>query len=341
MKTNIKILLVILVSIIISNNSTAQLNVRTNGSVKIGSGNGWPDGGDLQIVQNGRTTEARVFATSPNIARFGALNSLFAYVFGIDACGIGFISGGSDGSVNIMKFNTTGSVGINYSPGTTYKLYVGGSAYCTGVWQPSDINLKKDIKPIENATESLFKLNGKTYFYKNEKIKKNNDSTERKHYGFLAQDVQKVFPDLVMEGDDSCKTLALNYDGFIPLLVEALKKQQINIQKLADEIELLKTTNKPSVNNDNNSSSVNKLFQNSPNPFKFDTQIEYEIDNTAADAFINVYNLQGSQIKTYKISEKGNSIIIIKGSELNPGIFLYSLIVNGKIVDTKQMVLTN
>jgi len=337
MKAN-KFLLVLFIGIIISNNGNAQLKVKTDGTVKIGSGTPWPDGGDLQIVQNNKTTEARVFATSPNIARFGALNSLFAYVFGIDASGGGFISGGSDGSVNIMKFNSTGSVGINYSPSSLYKLSVGGSAYCTGVWQASDRNLKEDITPISGALENLLKVNGMTYYFKSEKNQNKSDSARRLHYGFIAQDVKEIFPDLVQEVDDSIKSLALNYDGFIPLLIEALKEQQIKINKLEEETNSLKLANAyTSISTDDNQSNI--LNQNVPNPFNLETHISFSISSKISNASINIYNLQGTQIKSYKI-DKGVSQIVIKGSELNPGIYLYCLIADGSIIDTKRMVLT-
>ena len=76
----------------------------------------------------------------------------------------------------------------------------------------SDIRLKKDIVPIENALERLLQLQGKEY-----KLK----STEEPHYGFIAQDVQTVIPSIV-NSDDGYLNLA--YIELIPFLVESIKQ---------------------------------------------------------------------------------------------------------------------
>jgi hypothetical protein len=342
MKTIIKTAALFLFSIIFSNNCNAQLKVQTNGTVKIGSETGWPDGGDLQIVQKDTTTEVRVFVTSSNIARFMAINSKYAYGIGIDEEGIGQIYGDIwSPSIKIISFNSNGNVSINTDPdpGNTFKLSIDGDAIITnGVWQSSDKSLKKDILPIEGAMEKLQKINGKTYHLIKDGTNQKNITTIRNRYGFIAQEVQEVFPDLVQVVNDSCKSLAINYDGFIPLLVEAFKKQQIIINNLENEVSLLKSSTTLTHNTE---STNNKLYQNVPNPFLYGTQIDYNIESNTSNALINIYNLQGTQIKSYIVSEKGRAKIIIKGSELNPGIYLYTLIVDGEIIDTKQMVLTN
>ena len=51
--------------------------------------------------------------------------------------------------------------------------------------------------------------------------------------------------------------------------------------------------------------------------------------------------MQGSQIKSYEIHERGNSSITIHGSELEPGMYLYTLVVDGQETDTKRMILTD
>jgi hypothetical protein len=335
MKTNI-IFFILTINIIPLNNCFSQLKVGSTGKVRIGSETLWNDG-SLQIIEHNKTTEARIFATSPNIARVWAMNQLLAYGFGIDASGIGRIWCDVNSPIQLISFNSSASVGINYTPGTTYKLYVGGSAYCTGVWQASDRSLKKDIQQIDGALDKLLKINGKTYhLITNEK--KSCDSMERKRYGFIAQEVQEILPDLVQAVDDSSKTLAINYDGFIPLLVEALKNQQSTIQKLENEINLLKLSNITYITPKDNSG--NRLFQNVPNPFNDDTQIEYFIESNTSNALINIYNLQGAQIKSYALSQKGKSKLTIKGADLNPGIYLYTLMADGKIYDTKRMLIT-
>ena len=53
-----------------------------------------------------------------------------------------------------------------------------------------------------------------------------------------------------------------------------------------------------------------------------------------------IYNMQGVQINSYAVNDRGNSSLEIQGNELEPGMYLYTLIVDGKEVGTKRMVLT-
>ena len=54
-----------------------------------------------------------------------------------------------------------------------------------------------------------------------------------------------------------------------------------------------------------------------------------------------VYDLQGKQIKSINVTERELGTIVIKGSELQPGIYYYSLIADGNIVGTEKMILTD
>jgi hypothetical protein len=56
---------------------------------------------------------------------------------------------------------------------------------------------------------------------------------------------------------------------------------------------------------------------------------------------INIYDLQGRQIRSFQIHDPGDGEIIIPASDLNPGIFIYNLIVDGREIDNKRMVLTD
>lgn len=98
----------------------------------------------------------------------------------------------------------------------------------------SDRRLKRDILPLTNTAEALYQLNGVSYYWKHDvhSVRKFDDELT---YGVIAQEVEKVFPNLVMEDDQGFKMV--NYMGFVPLLMENQKQQH-------DEIERLKTENK-------------------------------------------------------------------------------------------------
>ena len=83
-----------------------------------------------------------------------------------------------------------------------------------------------------------------------------------------------------------------------------------------------------------------KLFQNMPNPFSVNTEIRFEIPENSTSAKLLIHDMQGVEIKSYAITSKGIGNIFIQGSELQAGMYMYTLLVNNMIVDTKRMVLT-
>lgn len=84
----------------------------------------------------------------------------------------------------------------------------------------------------------------------------------------------------------------------------------------------------------------NELYQNSPNPFGKETSIGYSIVNMQQGAFIAVYDLNGKELFRQAVTEKGKGSVTVSGDKLVPGMYLYSLIVDGKETATKRMVVT-
>jgi len=282
-------------------------------------------------------------------------------------------------TANTSKFvvKSNGNVGIGVStPLYTFDLVGTGRVNGQVIWT-SDERLKDNIIGLKDASSSILKLNGVTYnfkystediefeaFNKNENIKdsikmrKNEAAPEfynRKHIGFRAQEIQNVFPELVFE--DSLGILSIDYIGLIPVLVEALKEQdkQINeqntkVKNLESRVSALEsilnnTTKKSSSINSSNVTDpiitdTPSLSQNTPNPFGQKTEISFFLPVSTSNAMISIYNMSGSPVKNIMISTTGKGSIIINGSELQPGMYLYSLIVDGLEIDTKRMILT-
>jgi hypothetical protein len=88
----------------------------------------------------------------------------------------------------------------------------------------SDIRLKEDLEPITNAIEKVLSLTGYTYT--------RIDSGQRQT-GLVAQEVQKVLPEAVM---DDGEHLSLAYGNMVGLLVEAIKAQQAQIDDLTAKL---------------------------------------------------------------------------------------------------------
>ncbi len=83
-----------------------------------------------------------------------------------------------------------------------------------------------------------------------------------------------------------------------------------------------------------------KLFQNTPNPFNQTTEIGYYIPKTTGSANIYIYDVNGVQQKNISIAERENGVTVLQATALQAGIYFYTLICDGKPVDTKQMILT-
>ena len=205
--------------------------------------------------------------------------------------------------------------------------------------------------PSANYSEK--ELREKEY-YEQLKIKEEQQS-KKKRLGFLAQDLQKVFPELVDQ--DSSGYFYVDYVGLIPVIIEALKEQQsiIDAQSLKIkelEVKIEDSSTKETKNSNLKSGSISTdteildettnafLFQNTPNPFKYDTEIKYYIPESSSNAVLYVFSLQGNLLLTKNLLGTGNGSVTINGSELNPGMYVYSLLVNGQIVATKRMILT-
>jgi hypothetical protein len=109
--------------------------------------------------------------------------------------------------------------------GSTGNMTITGSLTQNG--SISDISLKENIKPVENALDKIEKLNAVTFDWK----KSDSILQLKEDYGFIAQEVEKVIPEIVRTNDDDKK--AINYNGITSVLVKA-------IQELKAEIELLK-----------------------------------------------------------------------------------------------------
>lgn len=166
---------------------------------------------------------------------------------------------------------------------------------------------------------------------------------KKKHYGLVAQDLQKLYPDLVYE--DANGYLSVNYIGIIPLLIESIKELNEEVEALKQNINSsssaaskVKTTGLVSGIDDVIAAA--SLNQNNPNPFSQSTQIKYCLPSTVNTASLCIYDLQGRQLKQLSISERGNGSKTISASEFSPGIYLYALIADGVEIDVKRMILT-
>ena len=88
------------------------------------------------------------------------------------------------------------------------------------------------------------------------------------------------------------------------------------------------------------STAFASLQQNIPNPFSQSTSISYYLPAQINSAQINFYSQQGSLLKSIQLNNKGKGNINVNMNEFSSGVYQYSLSIDGKIIDTKRMILS-
>ena len=301
--------------------------------------------------------------------RFGKGSPIAGQNFGLWSIGVednGFNIGrvynapgpGTAGQRSLF-INAHGAVAIgHWAPATTnnIRLDVNGNIRAWNLNVSSDSRYKRDIKPI-GSLDNLFKINSVQYKSSGGALReqlelfkqKNKDLDEerfnsavsdferqivernadqRTHFGFIAQELREVYPDLVYEDEQGF--LSIDYIGMIPMLLEAIKELRAEIKG--------KDFEKTGATVMNNA----KLYQNNPNPFSENTEIQYYVPADASSAMICIYDLTGSQIIRFDLRDRGViSSLTVRGNQLKAGMYIYSLIVDGREIDTKRMILTD
>ncbi|MCK9339321.1 MAG: tail fiber domain-containing protein [Bacteroidales bacterium] len=234
------------------------------------------------------------------------------------------------------------------------------------VWETSDMRFKENIRPIASPLQRVKQLNGIQYTMKSDNfLGFPNEQKERymsNDFGFIAQDLQRVFPELVVADNDGM--LGVKYTRLVPILVEAIKEQQEiidslkedNHQKLLlletelnelrtlinsnDNIQHQESLNIQNFSNTNSENQGLQVFQNSPNPFNTITTIQCYVPSNMQNVKLCVYDMQGTQRKCIPVQSHGALSIQIEAGELSSGIYIYLLQSNGTVSEAKQMIIT-
>lgn len=308
---------------------------------------------------------------------YTAVNCFSADGVGLDAhstTNIGVYGSSTDSyGGNFDSYNSTGIVAS-----TTNGTYAGefnGSVYASGGFVTSDKNLKQNIHEFGDAMSIINKLKPQSYEFKKDAKYSFLHLPKGSHFGLLAQDLEQVLPNLVSEASHKVKTVkpiaikltaggqsspivapqqetkeiitikAVNYVELIPVMIKGMQEQQTQIEKLSvtnealkNEIDELKSLISKITNGISVTSSTGYLKQNVPNPAGNNTVISYYLPGNTGHAQIRVTDSKGSALKVYTAS-KGDGQVNIKSGELAAGTYTYTLYLNDKKIDSKQMVI--
>ena len=256
-----------------------------------------------------------------------------------------------------------------------YDPYVKGNyvgfkkdVHTSGVFVQSDERFKENVEPITDVLSSLDNLEAVSYTLKNDLSKsrdavasidaitekaqrdkeaydkfcaENENGSER--FGFLAQNVKEVFPELVHT--DNTGYMYVDYIGLIPILVQSInelkaKVEELSAEKSDEETPLMGAPHQASQSELEASLGAAKLYQNAPNPWSSETVIRYYLPQNVAKADIYIYDMQGAQLKSIPAQGRGESQVTVTARDLKAGMYLYALVADGALIDSKQMILT-
>jgi uncharacterized membrane protein YfhO len=174
--------------------------------------------------------------------------------------------------------------------------------------------------------------------------------------GFMAQEVEELVNKnaFAFYGVDKSRgpndPYGIRYAEFVVPLVKAVQElaakveaQQSTLEEQRKTIDSLVTASSNSVS-DVKAETANartSLFQNNPNPFSVDTEIKMKVSQDAMKADLIIYNLNGNKLKSLPVADRGDVSVKVQAGELKPGIYLYSLIVDGSVIAIKRMIVTD
>ncbi len=193
------------------------------------SGNG---GMGIQIMGQRNQAKASPFIDFSNFSGTEySLSRMVGVNEAVNQGALAFYTNDGTGVAEKMRINSAGNVGIGIT-NPTYKLHVNGKIRTNGINETSDGRLKKDINKILNASELVKALEGVTYYWRTDEFP-DMDLDNRLQYGLIAQELEKVIPELVNTDSEGWKSV--EYTHLVPILLEALKEQLGTIETLQEE----------------------------------------------------------------------------------------------------------
>jgi hypothetical protein len=335
--------------------TSLQYNSTGNNNISIG-----PGALDLNQTGNGNVA----IGSSALLLHTGSYNTAIGY-----AAGYGPTVWGPGQGVN--QFQNSTAIGNLTITTASNQVRIGNSDVSSIGGQVSwstlsDGRFKKDIKEDVSGLDFIKKLRPVSYtvdkdafdtFLRIPDSLRNLSPLARKkgvrQTGFVAQEVEAVIKKtgFVFDGVEAPQHendhYSIRYAEFVVPLVKAVQeltdreeKQKQLMEDMQKEILTLKEGLQAYTGGALPEKIESVLYQNNPNPFSTDTEIKMEVSESAGSAVLMVYNLEGRQLKDVRVQGRGKTSVKIGGSELNAGMYLYALIVDGKVVDTKRMILT-
>lgn len=347
--------------------SYGQIKVFSDGTTEVG-GDGTHNNTAVLTSENGSGVPALEFALNAgpstgnpdfSFQELDATKAQFKYNINLNAIDISAndastSNSGLTGADRAMTISgTTKNVAIGLNTAAT-KLHVNGSVttsggvYLTG----GSTSAAKSASKFQYGLETIMQMKPSA-FTNDATVKRSADafySVDAKSLESVAPEFVSVFTHVDYEDDGETKFEKVAEEDYYYInstmiqltLVNAMQEQQELIDAQNERIAQLEEAILNLANGTTTQSAEirdARLGQNVPNPFTEATVINYAVPSKAQTAVMQVFDMNGQLLKTVNVAN-GNGQLTINAGELGAGTYSYNLVVDGKVVDSKKMVLT-
>ncbi len=284
----------------------------------------------------------------------GSYNTAFGARAGMNLVGTCYLY-----NATALGYNTSITASNQVRIGNSSVTSIGGQVAWTIL---SDGRFKRNVKKDVAGLDFINQLNPVSYTLDKDAIDKFlgiPDSvrienvaarkTPQQQIGFVAQEVEAIVKKsgYVFSGVETPQNendpYTIRYDEFVVPLVKAVQELTAYSKDQQKEIGELKRQ----LGNDNSTAFLGDirptgvvLFQDDSNPGTSSIQIPIALPEGIRQANVVISTLKGKPLKDILVNERGDTTVKFSDNEFSPGMYFYSLIADGKVVDTKRLILT-
>ena len=285
-------------------------------------------------------------------------NCTSGYNFGV----LGALQGSQEGAA---IFGTTSGKTLGLSVDGRYAGYFDGNVKVTGSLQgdvvnSADVNAKntQTLRPINSALDGIASANPFMYIVRTQvpdigtgivldsatqtgTVAPISDPVApfgKSYYALDVNAVKQSFPALIIK--DAQGNEYVNYTQLVPILVQAIKELKTELDDLKEAVASSGTRKVNAATNiatNTLDEGWGSISQNTPNPFTGQSTVRVSVPDDASDAYVDILTLNGASVKRIPVSN-GLSEVSLSSFDFAPGTYLYTLVVNGKVSETRRMI---
>ncbi len=285
-------------------------------------------------------------------------NCTSGYNFGV----LGALQGSQAGAA---IFGTTSGKTLGLRVDERYAGYFDGNVKVTGSLQgnvvnSAEVNAKstQTLRPINSALDGIASANPFMYIVRTQvpgigggmvpdsatltgTVAPISDPVVpfgKSYYALDVNAVKQSFPALIIK--DAKGNEYVNYTQLVPILVQAIKELKAELDDLKEAVASSGTRKVNAATNiatNTLDEGRGSISQNTPNPFTGQSTVRVSVPDDASDAYVDILTLNGASVKRIPVSN-GLSEVSLSSFDFAPGTYLYTLVVNGKVSETRRMI---